>query len=107
MLKKPFPFANVHGAETGVVCVVLATTRDVYVCSNVPAGTMIRPMSGIYFEAVQLLHPYLRFRPVSAPYEEMGPRPDSAMSEDGRWSKSSGTTAVDALETPHLYTSIA
>lgn len=65
-----------------------------------------RPVSGTLFEAVHVLRPHPKLRPVSAPVY----RPDSQRylltPEEDRLSwTSSGTTAVDGCDAPRLYTS--
>ena len=61
-----------------------------------------RPLSGISFEAVQLLRPHPKIRPVSAPYGQIGLRGSTA---SDWWSRSSEATMVDTSTSPHLYIS--
>lgn len=61
-----------------------------------------RPVSGISFEAIQVLRPHPKIRPVSAPYGQIGLRGSTA---SDRWSRSSEATMVDTSTSPHLYIS--
>ena len=61
-----------------------------------------RPLSGISFEAVQVLRPHPKIRPVSAPYGQIGLRGSTA---SAWWSRSSEATMVDTSASPHLYIS--
>lgn len=67
-------------------------------------STPIRPVSDIFFEAMQTLRPHPRVRPVSAPMPDTQPRQTVTPVTD-RCSVPSGTTVVDRPESPHLYTS--
>ena len=61
-----------------------------------------RPVSGVSFEAIHILHPRPKVRPVSAPYGQIGLRGSTA---SDRWSRSTEATMVDTSTSPHLYIS--
>jgi hypothetical protein len=64
--------------------------------------TQTYPLSGVSFEAVQVLRPHPKIRPVSAPYGQIGLRDSTA---SAWWSRSSEATMVDTSTSPHLYIS--
>jgi hypothetical protein len=73
-------------------------------CVVMQPSTPIRPVSGTFFEAVQVLRPHPNVRPVSAPAPAAHAR-QAATPDTDRCSVPSGTTIVDRSESPHLYTS--
>lgn len=67
--------------------------------------TPTRPVSGTFYEAVQLLCPHPKIRPISAPAPDAHSRHHTATPDADQWSVPSGSTIVDRSDSPHIYTS--
>ncbi len=103
MSKSAFTFVAIE--DTATVEIVW-NTKTVHITFIMPTSAPTRPVSGTYFEALQLLRPHPRIRPVSASCGDTEPRLDTtALLEEGRRPRSFGTTMVYMTGTPHLYVS--
>ncbi|KAF2628530.1 hypothetical protein BU25DRAFT_410090 [Macroventuria anomochaeta] len=101
LLGSPYPSVTIT-TTTEQLC---STTINQHNSDTMQPSTPIRPVSGTFYEAVQLLRPHPKIRPVSDSYAETRSHLSTVTPEGDRWSRSSQATAVDPPETPHLPTS--